>query len=383
MNHLRTYDAIIVGGGPAGSTCAAVLVKNGVHTLLLDRVRFPRVKLCAGWLSAPVWDVLGITPKEYPRGLWEWNKAHIHFHGKKYTIKSHGYFVRRYEFDDFLLQRSRVETREDHFVRQIEKDNDGYWVVDQQYRAKYLIGAGGSHCPVARAVFPRSENLQCGTQEREFEGDPDEIADNRAGEDGEPEILLHDNMKGYSWNVPKGNWLNIGTGTKVARDVQAAWSEARAFFENDKASGTIPSSSRPMLDKMKGHGYTIFKTDHLLSCQADNAFLIGDALGLAQPMTGEGILPAILSGKLCATAIAEDTPETYQGRLTMHPMIKDYRMLYGIQTRARKIFRKKDSDDQKPYPKSRLRDWIVVHVFAYLFSGNGVPGSSFVGRMNT
>ena len=381
MNHLRTYDAIIVGGGPAGSTCAAVLVKNGVHTLLLDRVRFPRVKLCAGWLSAPVWDVLGITPKEYPRGLWEWNKAHIHFHGKKYTIKSHGYFIRRYEFDNFLLRRSQVERIEDHLVREIERDNDdGYWVIDKQFRAKYLIGAGGSHCPVARACFPKSENLQCGTQEREFEGNPEEIAACRAGKDGEPEILLRDNMKGYSWNVPKGRWLNIGSGTKEAREVRAAWSEARAFFEGQGVNGTIPLSSRPMLDKMKGHGYTIFASEHLRSCQRDNAFLIGDALGLAQPMTGEGILPAILSGKLCADAIVEGLPETYEDRLSTHPVIKNYRMLYGIQTRVQKIFRKKNTGDQR-YRKSWLRDRIVVYVFAYLFSGKSFPGSGFVGRM--
>ena len=119
-------------------------------------------------------------------------------------------------------------------------------------------------------------------------------------------------MKGYSWNVPKGQWLNIGTGTKVAREVVAAWNKARAFFEgNGNGAGTIPLSSRPLLDKMKGHGYIIFETSHLKFCQADNVFLVGDALGLAQPMTGEGILPSVLSGKLCATAIAEGLPETY------------------------------------------------------------------------
>ena len=75
--------------------------------------------------------------------------------------------------------------------------------------------------------------------------EPEEIAACRAGKDGEPEILLHDDMKGYSWNVPKGQWLNIGTGTKVAREVVPAWSKARAFFEGNGTTGTIPLSSRP------------------------------------------------------------------------------------------------------------------------------------------
>ena len=378
MNALPTYDAIIVGGGPAGSTCASVLVRNGVHTLLLDKANFPRVKLCAGWLSAPIWDILEISPKEYNRGLWEWNRAHIHFHGKQYTKKSHGYFVRRYEFDDFLLQRSNVQTKEDYMVRHIEKDSEGLWVIDNQFRAKYLIGAGGSHCPVARSLFPKPENLQCGTQEREFEGTLEEIAACRAGEDGEPEVLLHDDMKGYSWNVPKGNWLNVGTGTMIAREVIPEWNKARAFFEGNGRKGTIPSSSHTMLDKMKGHGYVSFHTNHLKNCQADNVFLVGDALGLAQPMTGEGILPAVLSGKLCATAIAGGIPETYRKKLRTHPVISDYRILHAFQAWTKKILK---SDESKPKKKSGLRDKLIVSVFAILFSGKRIPGSRIIAKM--
>jgi flavin-dependent dehydrogenase len=378
MSAIATYDAIIVGGGPAGSTCASVLVKSGINTLLLDRASFPRVKLCAGWLSPPIWDVLEISPSEYNRGIWKWNKVHIHFRDRKYTIRSNGYFVRRYEFDDFLLRRSNVKTLEGYNVRQIEKDGEGYWLIDNQFRAKYLIGAGGTHCPVSRSLFPKPENLQCGTQEREFEGNFEEIVACRAGEDGEPEILLHDDMKGYSWNVPKGEWLNIGTGTKVAREVVPAWNRARAFFEGAGGTGTIPVSSRPMVDKMKGHGYITFQTNHLASCQGDNVFLVGDALGLAQPMTGEGILPATLSGKICATAIAEGVPETYRKRLHTHPVISDYRLLHALQTGAKKIFKAKGD---KPYRKSGFRDKIIVKVFAMLFSGKRLPASHFVARM--
>ncbi len=321
--------------------------------------------------------------EEYTYGIWKWNNVHIHFRGKKYNIKSDGYFIRRYEFDNFLLKRSKVEVIEGYNVRQVEKDSEGYWTIDNQYRAKYLIGAGGTHCPVARSLFPSLDNPQCGTQEREFEGNLDEIAACRAGKDGEPEILLHDDMKGYSWNVPKGQWLNIGTGTKVAREVVAAWNKARAFFEgNGNGAGTIPLSSRPLLDKMKGHGYIIFETSHLKFCQADNVFLVGDALGLAQPMTGEGILPSVLSGKLCATAIAEGLPETYAERLRTHPVIYDYRVLHAIQTKAKKIFKNNDKvKENKVYRKSWLRDKIIVNVFAMLFSGKGIPGSRLMAKI--
>jgi flavin-dependent dehydrogenase len=185
-------------------------------------------------------------------------------------------------------------------------------------------------------------------------------------------------MKGYSWNVPKGNWLNVGTGTMVAREVIPAWGIARAFFEGNGRKGTIPVSSHIMLDKMKGHGYVGFHTNHLKSCQADNVFIVGDALGLAQPMTGEGILPAVLSGKLCGTAIASGMPETYGKKLRTHPVISDYRILHAFQAWKRKKFNVSES---KPQKKSGLRDTLVVTVFAILFSGKRIPGSRIIAKM--
>ena len=223
------------------------------------------------------------------------------------------------------------------------------------------------------------EKPPCGTQEKEIEGNLEEIAAYRAGEDGEPEILLHDDMRGYSWNVPKSQWLNIGTGTKVAREVRPAWSKARAFFEGNGTKGTIPISSRPILDKMRGHGYVSFATKHLASCLADNVFLVGDALGLAQPLTGEGILPAVLSGKLCATAIVEDAPETYRERLRTHPIISDYRILHSIKTLAARFF--KDKGEERSKRKSRIIAWLIVTVFAALFSSKPIPGSRLLVKM--
>lgn len=375
---MQTFDAIIVGGGPSGSTCAAELAKCGIPTLLLDRATFPRVKLCGGWISEPIWEVLGLSPEEYTGGLWKWNKLYIHLHGKKYIKNASGYFVRRVEFDDYLLKRSKVEVIEGYMASQFEKDEEGYWVINKEYRAKYLIGAGGSHCPVARALFPKPDNLQFGTQERELEGNPEEIAACRAGEDGEPELLLHDDMKGYSWNVPKGSWLNIGSGTKIARDVLPAWSKARAFFENEGERGTIPQSSRPLLDKMKGHGYFAFHSNRLTACQKDNAFLIGDALGLAQPMTGEGILPSVLSGKLCGEAIAKGIPETYAKSLRTHPIISDYRVLHAIQTISEKPLKNAGTKPRRP---SVIRDKIIVSIFSRLFAAKPIPGSWIISKM--
>ena len=186
-------------------------------------------------------------------------------------------------------------------------------------------------------------------------------------------------MRGYSWNVPKSQWLNIGTGTKVAREVRPAWSKARAFFEGNGSMGTIPLSSKPILDKMKGHGYVGFATKHLASCQTENVFLVGDALGLAHPLTGEGILPAVLSGKLCGTAIIEGKPENYREGLRTHPIISDYRTLHSIQVLASRFF--KNGGGKLSKRKSSIIARLIVTVFVALFSGKPIYGSRLLAKM--
>ncbi|MFL6115008.1 MAG: FAD-dependent oxidoreductase [Catenulispora sp.] len=66
---MREVETIIVGGGPAGSSCARELVRNGRDCLVLERKAMPRVKLCAGWVTPKVLDDLGLRPGDYPHGM--------------------------------------------------------------------------------------------------------------------------------------------------------------------------------------------------------------------------------------------------------------------------------------------------------------------------
>src|SRR5262245_9181437 len=65
---MRSCDVLIVGGGPAGSTCARELVKAGLDVMIVDKSRFPRPKLCAGWVTPAVVATLGLDSGEYARG---------------------------------------------------------------------------------------------------------------------------------------------------------------------------------------------------------------------------------------------------------------------------------------------------------------------------
>jgi menaquinone-9 beta-reductase len=319
------YDVLIVGGGPAGSTCARVLAAGGARVAVVDRAEFPRVKLCAGWLSPGIWDVLQLTPGSYPRGLWEWNTCHVHYRGKAHAIPCHGWFIRRYEFDEFLLHSSGADLHLGTNVKQIERDASGQWAIGP-LRARYLIGAGGTHCPVARMLAPARPRRAVGVQELELQLDTISVARSRLGKDGEPELVLFDDIGGYGWNVPKSDWINVGCGTLDATAARSAW---RHTHDHLRAAGHLPSGAEPALEHIKGHSYFLFEPVHLDAAYRDQAFLVGDSLGLAHPITAEGILPATLSGRHAAEAILAGDPASYPARLRRDPILTDYRRVHA------------------------------------------------------
>ncbi|HET6983560.1 MAG TPA: NAD(P)/FAD-dependent oxidoreductase [Myxococcaceae bacterium] len=361
------FDAIIVGGGPAGSACARVLVRAGLRVAVVERRRFPRVKLCAGWISASVWDVLELSRREYAGGVWPWRRCHVRYRGRTYRIPARGDFIRRVELDAFLLRRSGARVIEDHPVTSLERE-DGLWIVDRAYAAPWLVGAAGTNCPVARTVFPGKPNAPVGVQEREFESDAAEVAATRVGADGEPELLLHDDLGGYSWNVPKGGWLNVGSGTASARRVRTGWAAARDFFLD---SGHLPESARGPLGQMEGHAYHLFDPKHLEAAHRDGAFLVGDALGLAHPLTAEGILPAVLSGRTCAEAILDGAASAYGARLAAHPTLRDYALTRDLLRALLALRARRQGPPREP---GRLARAATARGFAWMFGGRPIPG---------
>src|ERR1700754_275929 len=100
---MRHVETIIVGGGPAGSTCARQLVANGREVLLLDKATFPRLKLCAGWITGKVMRDLAFTPADYPHTILKLD-IRTHFFGLPLSLKwfptpGPDYSIRRVEFD--------------------------------------------------------------------------------------------------------------------------------------------------------------------------------------------------------------------------------------------------------------------------------------------
>jgi menaquinone-9 beta-reductase len=367
---LDVLDVLIVGGGPAGSSCARTLTAGGARVAVVDRAAFPRVKLCAGWLSPAFWDVIGVEPRAYPHGLWEWQRCHVRHRGRRYALPGHGWFIRRYELDDWLLKTSGAALVLGTGVKQVARGSDGTWQIGE-LRARHVVGAAGTHCPVARLLAPPRPRRAVGVQELELQTDAAAIARTRLGEDGEPELVLFDGLAGYGWNVPKHDWLNVGCGTLDAGGVRDAWRSTHALL---REAGTLPAEAEPQLEHVKGHSYFLFDPAHLEAAAADRALLVGDALGLAHPLTAEGIVPAVVSGRLAAEAILAGAPDSYPARLRADPRLSDYRRIHQLIGTVRGLRRGgRARAGSRGRPRDALAAWSVARGFAWMFSGQPLP----------
>jgi geranylgeranyl reductase family protein len=291
-------DALIVGGGPAGSTCARALHRAGWNVLLIDRALFPRDKVCGGWLTPEVFQLLDLDPGTYrDAGLtlqeitgFRTGLVRTAFVDTQYD-RVVSYAIRRCEFDDFLLRRAGVRVLERTALTSLRRDGR-IWVANDEIRAPIVIGAGGHFCPVARRLRDRAGARPVVAKESEF----------RCGRRGTtvgpnmPELFFCDDLEGYGWCVRKGDYLNIGIGRRSSADFTAYVNQFISFLER---SGKAPGASRL---KWRGHAYLASGVGSR-PIVADGLLLIGDAAGLAYPESGEGIRPAIESALLAARAL--------------------------------------------------------------------------------
>lgn len=298
---MQSCDVLIVGGGPAGSSCARVLAAAGVDVVIADRARFPRDKLCAGWVTPRAFSALGLSPDEYARTgavLQEIRGFATGLIGgplleTRYdAVVSYG--VRRCEFDTFLLRRSGARILENTAVTALRRDGRS-WVVNGEIRAQVLVGAGGHFCPVAAHVrrAARAHTLVV-AQESEFRlRDP---ATSSIAPDL-PELFFCTDVDGYGWCLRKGDYLNVGIGRRTREGFA---SHARAFRDFLIETGRIDGAGAD--HAWRGHAYILAGGATRPPCD-DGVLLAGDAAGLAVPESGEGIRAAIESGIAAAEVL--------------------------------------------------------------------------------
>jgi menaquinone-9 beta-reductase len=300
---MKNCDVLIVGGGPAGSSCAWALRGSGLDVLIIDKQTFPRDKVCGGWITPQIIQELQLDLVGYARGrafqpICGFRTSRM---GDPEVETNYGrpvsYGIRRFEFDDYLLKRCGARVLQGVAFESMERQN-GAWLVSGEIRARLVVGAGGHFCPVARQLGAKmgSEEIVV-AQEAEFEMDARQQAACSIKPDI-PELYFCADMRGYGWCFRKGNVLNVGLGRLDRRSLSGHVAEFLAFLRRTgKVAFELPTS-------ILGHAYLIYsKTTRKLV--DDGVMLIGDAAGLAYSQSGEGIRPAIESGLLAAQVITD------------------------------------------------------------------------------
>src|SRR4029078_13523304 len=151
---MDSFDVLILGGGPGGSSCARRLRQAGADVVVIDKAAFPRDKVCAGWITPQAVDDLELDLDENANGriLQAIRGFRAGVIGQRRDIITSydriiSYGIRRCEFDHYLLERSGARRRDGEAVASVRRV-DGKWIVNQHITPHTVRGAGGH-------VFPR------------------------------------------------------------------------------------------------------------------------------------------------------------------------------------------------------------------------------------
>ncbi|MGA7414907.1 MAG: NAD(P)/FAD-dependent oxidoreductase [Bryobacteraceae bacterium] len=316
---MHTCDVLIVGGGPAGSSCAWALRHSGLDVAILDKASFPRDKVCGGWITPGVLSALEIQPEDYARQsvlqpITAFRVGTIHGRAVETAYgRPVSFGILRRQFDDYLLRRSGARILPPMSLVKLEFSQNR-WIANDQIEARVLVGAGGHFCPVAQLTEAKAGHESAVVaQEIEFEMSAAQQAGCQVREEI-PELYFCADMQGYGWCFRKRNILNIGLGRADPHHLPAHVMDFERFLRSSlRLSFDVPS--------LRGHAYLLCGTS-TRNLVGEGFLLVGDAAGLAAPYSGEGIRPAIESGLLAAKTIEEANGqysrlqlESYRARL--------------------------------------------------------------------
>lgn len=287
----------IIGAGPAGSFLGYHLSKNGYEAIIIEKEVFPRKKLCAGGLPVKVLDVLPFDI--YPVLENEVYQVNLSYKLCKDFLKSYHkiliYTVDRQNFDDFLIKQAinrGIDFLEGEKVEKISLLDDIYYIVttNKEIKSKILVGADGARSLIAR-IFNLSpiDTYHLGLQ-AEF---PNKYFKNISYDRSKTIYLDWGSIKnGYAWIFPKKRSISIGVQgpTNAGKFLKDYYLQIIHRLGINNAEVELKAHLIPHRLSKKN----IFK---------NNVYLIGDAAGLTDYWTGEGIYYALKSAELAALQI--------------------------------------------------------------------------------
>ena len=291
------FDAIVVGAGPGGSSAAYALASGGASVALLDRARFPRDKPCGGGVLVSAlkhipFDISPVVEREIYgfRLRYQRDREFSHRYDKPLAV-----MTQRSRLDAFLAERAAergADLRDGLGVRAIES-NGGVTVRTADgdtLTAGLLIAADGANGIVRRSLgLPRLRAAVA------LEGNAERTQPASERWSDDVGLELGSMLGGYGWVFPKGEHLNLGVGGYPA----GASGLRSELADYTRSEGFDPAQ----LESLRAHHLPLRDVGQALT--VGPIALVGDAAGLIDPLSGEGIGNAIRSGQLAAAAALE------------------------------------------------------------------------------
>lgn len=310
---MKNFDVIIIGGGPSGAMSGIELQKKGIKTCIIDQYSFPRDKVCGGLLTQKSIDLIekylsDLNPSEY---IIDKTKV-INFYYENQIVTSFKtdqtyYYTDRKTFDFLLIQKYKESGGTLIENRKIKKEdidliNNSLNIDSKEFKYKVLIGADGCNSVLTSMKKIHHSDAFC------IQG----IQENERLEDKDIRIYFGVARYGYAWYFPKKDYVSVGimdnnTNKSINKNAKSFFSKIRKEKINNLKGAKIPSGR-------------LIKIKNL----SNNTLIVGDSAGFTDPLTGEGLFYALLSGVYAAEAIIENmdinpdnVKETYSKKIKL------------------------------------------------------------------
>jgi geranylgeranyl reductase family protein len=306
---VERFDVLVVGAGPAGSATAIHLARAGASVLLVDRARFPRDKPCGGGLTGRAFrhlpcDVGPVVEHVVDRFVLRLG------YGRRFARVAGApliHMTQRRRLDLHLAEQAAAagaDFRDDTRVEAIELDDEGVVasVAGSRVQASYLVGADGANGIVARATGLGSGIVR-GVA---LEGNVPWSALDRPGYESAAWVELGVVPGGYGWVFPKGDHANLGVG---------GWmSEGPRLRDHLDRLARVHAVDPELLTEVRGHRLPMRELG--APAARGRVLLVGDAAGLVDPLSGDGMYEAFVSARVASDAILAGRPEEYEAALS-------------------------------------------------------------------